>query len=73
MSDLPQPVVFPDSGELVINHYQDRDDQIIVVDIKSGELISKVSLGSPLANGMFLAQGLNGMACCSTLTRVQWR
>ena len=71
-----QPVVFPDSGELVINHYQDRDDQIIVVDIQSGELISKVSLGSPLANGMFLSPGFErDIYYCSTLTfaRVQWR
>ena len=71
-----QPVVFPDSAELVINHYQDRDDQIIVVDIRSGELISKVSLSSPLANGMFLSPGFErDIYYCSTLTfaRVQWR
>ena len=71
-----QPVVFPDSGELVINDYQDRDDQIIVVDIRSGELISKVSLSSPLANGMFLSPGFErDIYYCSTLTfaRVQWR
>ena len=71
-----QPVVFPDSAELVINHYQDRDYKITVVDIRSGELISKVSLSSPLANGMFLSPGFErDIYYCSTLTfaRVQWR
>jgi hypothetical protein len=70
-----QPVVFPDSGELVINNYEKGDDQLIVVDIVTGELLSQVSLGSPVANGMFLSPGFDrDIYYCSTLTiaRVKW-
>ena len=52
-----QPVVFPDSGELIINDFQDNGDYLIVVDIKSGELLDRVKTGSNLANGMFLTPG----------------
>ena len=73
MSDLPCSQSFSNSSELVINHYQDRDDQIIVVDV-SGELARSVSLA--MANGMFLSPGFErDIYYCSTLTfaRVQWR
>ena len=71
-----QPVVFPETGELVINDYHDGDDQLIVVDIPSGEIISRVSTGSRLANGMFLTAGHDrDVFYCSTfaLARVQWQ
>lgn len=70
-----QPVVFPDSGELVINDYRTGDDQLIVVDIPTGEILSRVSLGSRVANGMFLTAGLDrDVYYCSTLavSRVRW-
>lgn len=71
-----QPVVFPDTGELVINDYRTGDDQLIVVDIATGEVLSKVSLGSRVANGMFLTVGCDrDIYYCSTLafSRVQWK
>ncbi|MDD9905505.1 MAG: hypothetical protein OXT06_18210 [Rhodospirillaceae bacterium] len=71
-----QPVVFPETGELVINDYKTGDDQLIVVDIPTGEVISRVSLGSRVANGMFLTAGLDrDVYYCSTLavSRVRWR
>lgn len=53
-----QPVVFPDSGELVINDFTDSGhDDIIVVDIASGALVDRVATGSRIANGMFLTAG----------------
>ena len=70
-----QPVVYPDTGELVINDYCDSDDQIIVVDMRTGEIISQVSTGSRLANGMFLTPGVDrDVYYCSTFAtcRVQW-
>ena len=70
-----QPVVFPETGELVINDYATGDDQLIVVDITTGEVTSRVSLGSRVANGMFLTAGLDrDVYYCSTLaiSRVQW-
>jgi hypothetical protein len=70
-----QPVVFPDTGELVINDFRDHDDQLIVVDIRSGDVLSRVSTGSKVANGMFLTAGGNrDVYYCSTfaICRVQW-
>jgi hypothetical protein len=71
-----QPVVFPESGELVINDFTvDQTDDLIVVDIESGQLLSRVATGSRLANGMFLTAGDDrDVYYCSTLSwaRVAW-
>ena len=71
-----QPVVFPDSGELVINDFgADGVDYLIVVDVESGALVDRVDTGSRVANGMFLTAGDNrDVYYCSTLTlaRVAW-
>jgi len=71
-----QPVVFPESGELVINDFTaDGSDDVIVVDIASGELIDRVPTGSRIANGMFLSAGGNrDVFYCSTLflSRIAW-
>ena len=71
-----QPVVFPEAGELVINDYRDGDDGLVVVDMRAGEIVSRVSTGSRLANGMFLTPGADrDIYYCSTfaVARVQWR
>jgi len=71
-----QPVVFPESGELVINDFtDDGHDDLIVVDIASGELLDRVATGSRIANGMFLtAGGHRDVFYCTTTTlaRVRW-
>ncbi len=70
-----QPVVFPDSGEVVINDFVDGRDDLIVFDAASGDVVSRVVTGSTLANGMFLTPGgERDVYYCSTLTvtRVQW-
>ena len=70
-----QPVVFLDSGELIINSYENNSDHIVVINLESGELIKKIDLKSPLANGMFLTPGINNdIYYCSTLTiaKIQW-
>ena len=72
-----QPVVFPESGELVINDFtKDGNDDLVVVDVTSGQLLDRVSTGSRVANGMFLtAGGSRDVFYCSTtaLARVAWR
>lgn len=71
-----QPVVFPETGELVINDYRDGDDGLIVVDMRAGEIVSRAGTGSRLANGMFLTPGADrDIYYCSTfaIARVQWR
>ena len=71
-----QPVVFPESGELVINDFTNAgSDDLIVVDVSTGELLDRVSTGSPIANGMFLSPGPDqSIFYCTTtrLTRVRW-
>ena len=70
-----QPLVFLDSGELIINSYENNSDHIVVINLESGELIEKLDLKSPLANGMFLTPGnKNDIYYCSTLTiaKIQW-
>ena len=70
-----QPVVFPESRELVINHYEKGRDQIVVLDILSGEILSQVDVNSSLANGMFLTPGNNrDIFYCSTgaFSRISW-
>lgn len=71
-----QPVVFPDSGELVINDFTDAgSDDLIVVDVATGELLDRVATGSPIANGMFLSPGGDrDVFYCSTtaMARVVW-
>ncbi|HEY5664494.1 MAG TPA: hypothetical protein VIS05_10705 [Ilumatobacter sp.] len=71
-----QPVVFPASGELVINDFTAAgDDDLVVVDLATGTLVDRVATGSRIANGMFLtAGGDRDVFYCSTLTvaRVRW-
>ena len=56
-----QPVVYPESGELVINDFATGadggppSDDLVVVDVVSGSLIDRVPTGSRVANGMFLS------------------
>ena len=41
MRPTMQPVIFPESGELVINNFENGEDELIVVDIATGELLSR--------------------------------
>ncbi|NNC81228.1 MAG: hypothetical protein HKN94_13885 [Acidimicrobiales bacterium] len=69
-------MVYPESGELVINDFTDAgSDDLIVVDIENGELLDRVATGSRIANGMFLSPGPGrSVFYCSTLTlaKVSW-
>jgi len=63
-----QPVVWPDSGELAINDFVGDGDDLVVVDVATGDLLSRVGTGSRLANGMFLSPGTgNDVLYASTL------
>jgi len=71
-----QPVVFPESGEVVINDFtSDGNDDVIVVDARGGAILDRVSTGSRIANGMFLAAGGNRdvfYASTTALARLAW-
>lgn len=63
-----QPVVFAESGEIVINDFTGTDD-VVVIDAPTGEVTARVNVGSPVANGMFLTAGDDrDIFYCSTLT-----
>jgi hypothetical protein len=75
MRPTMQPVVFPESGELVINNFENGEDELIVVDIATGELLSRARVNARLANGMFLTPGFNrDIFYCTTGTfsKVTW-
>ena len=75
MRPTMQPVIFPESGELVINNFENGEDELIVVDIATGELLSRAKVNARLANGMFLTPGFNrDIFYCSTGTfsKVTW-
>jgi hypothetical protein len=71
-----QPVVFPESGEVIINDFTDEgSDDLIVVDVATGNILDRVPTGSRIANGMFLsAGGQRDVWYCTTLTltHVTW-
>ena len=71
-----QPIVFAGSGELVINDFTEAgEDDLIVVDVATGDVVDRVTTGSRIANGMFLTPGRNrDVFYCSTTTfaRVSW-
>jgi hypothetical protein len=75
MRPTMQPIIFPDSGELVINNFENGEDELIVVDIATGELFSRAKVNARLANGMFLTPGFNrDIFYCTTGTfsKVTW-
>lgn len=57
-----QPMVFPDTGELVVNDFgrstfEPGNDAVVVLDLATGEEKGRVATGAPLPNGMFFTPG----------------
>jgi len=71
-----QPVVFPESAELVINDFRETGhDDLIVLSLETGEIRSRGDTGAQLANGMFLTAGdARDVYYCTTgtLARFSW-
>ncbi len=71
-----QPVVFPESGELVINDFTPGagggppSDDLVVVDMATGALIDRVPTGSRVANGMFLSAASNRRVLYASTTAI---
>jgi len=71
-----QPVVYPESGELVINDFHvsaaggPPSDDLVVVDIATGALLDRVATGSRVANGMFLSAAGAGRVLYASTTAV---
>ena len=71
-----QRVVFPESGELVVDDFtDDGEDDLVVVDVATGSVLDRVGTGSRIANGMFLsAGGHRDIWYCTTLalSHITW-
>lgn len=54
-----QPLVYRDTGELIVDDFQDgaADDNLVVLDLKTGAEKARVATGSPVPNGMFPCPG----------------
>ena len=71
-----QPVVYPESGELVINDFRVGEDggppsdDLVVVDVATGSLIDRVHTGSRVANGMFLSAASDRRVLYASTTAV---
>lgn len=56
-----QPIVYPGSGELVVNDFvgPGAGDDLVVLDVATGEELARAATGASVANGMFLTPGWN--------------
>jgi hypothetical protein len=52
-----QPLLFPDTGELIINNADAGHDAIEIVDLDTGDTLARVDLPDTTPNGMFLTPG----------------
>lgn len=76
-----QPVLFPDSGELVTNDFRYLDDgstsdDLVVIDVATGRMKARAATGAVRYNGMFLTPGWRrDLYYCSfeTVARVEAR
>lgn len=76
-----QPLLFPESGELVMNDFRllaenVTSDDLVVLDFRTGQMKARVPTGSTRMNGMFLSPGWDrDVYYCSfgTVARVQAR
>jgi hypothetical protein len=67
-----QPVVFPESGELIINDFtNDQSDDVVVADIPSGELLARMPTGRASQTGCFSPLEINAMSITVRLLRGQ--
>jgi hypothetical protein len=52
-----QPLLFPRTGELLLNAVSPLGDDLVVLNIDDGAVLHRVPTGSPRPNGMFLTPG----------------
>jgi hypothetical protein len=58
VTNFLQPMVFGDTAELIVDDFRGADgDDIVVLDLLSGEERGRCATGAALPNGMFLAPG----------------
>ncbi len=50
-------LLFPDTGEIVVNDFDDKTEHVIVLDIESGRALGRVATGSPMFSPVFQSPG----------------
>jgi hypothetical protein len=64
-----QPLLFPDTGEVLVDDGVDGADHLVLLDLDTGMELGRVALPSTPPNGMFLTPGWHRDAyACSTNT-----
>ncbi|HUV09784.1 MAG TPA: hypothetical protein VMX12_02330 [Acidimicrobiia bacterium] len=64
------PILFPDTGELVTNDHdlERMMDQVVILDIETGEERARADTGSPVQSVLFPAPGFGRDLYCSSFT-----
>lgn len=66
-------LLFPDTGEIVVNDYRDEQEHVVVLDIESGDEKGRAATGSPVQCVQFQSPGWSRdmyMCTFTTLSRV---
>lgn len=50
-------LLFPASGELVVNDHNDQNDSIVVINIETGDEVARATTMSPIQSVVFPAPG----------------
>jgi hypothetical protein len=50
-------LLFPDTGEIVVNHFDGSAEHVVVLDIESGAELGRVATGSPIQAALFQSPG----------------
>ena len=50
-------LLFPDTGEVVVNDFDSRTEHVVVLDIESGRELGRVATGSPMFSPVFQSPG----------------
>jgi hypothetical protein len=66
-------LLYPDTGEIVVNDYDARTEHLVILDIESGDERGRVATGSPVQSALFQAPGWSRdiyVCTFTTLSRV---
>ncbi len=63
-------LLYPDTGEIVVNDFDDTTDHVAVLDIESGRELGRVATGSALMSVVFQSPGWNRDVYTCTFTTI---
>ncbi len=63
-------IVYPDTGELVVNDYRHHGEEVVVLDIATGRELGRVRTGGPMQGVVFPSAGWNRDLYWSSMGRL---